>query len=181
MTVVLQDFLKVFKLGDELALGHVLAQSLSPFCLLTKPKINLLLSIITSQETVPLLQEIETDASGARTLNCTVAYIAECMSLSKCLDTCRGVGASGYRFFPDGCCQCFGSTCKDNGVDKTQCSKCPSGDEDGPEFGEEEELYIHRDVEEEAEQEELRPGREDEDAPASKKGHPEMQNDISSG
>jgi hypothetical protein len=126
------------------------------------------------KEAVPLLQEIEADASGVKRLNCTVAYIPDCMSLSKCLDICRNIGASGFRFFPDGCCQCFGNTCKDNGVDKTQCAKCPSDEE--PDF-DEEELYIHRDVEDEQGAEQV-----DKDASAgSSKGHPEMQNDISSG
>lgn len=35
------------------------------------------------------------------------------------------MGASSYRWFFDGCCECIGSTCLNNGVDESKCSECP--------------------------------------------------------
>lgn len=32
------------------------------------------------------------------TVNCTVAYMAQCMSSNKCKETCRSMGSSSYRY-----------------------------------------------------------------------------------
>jgi hypothetical protein len=115
------------------------------------------------------LQDLQVDASGSKSINCTVAYLSNCMSLGKCLDACRSMGASGYRFFDDGCCQCFGHTCKSNGSTERKCGKCPVDDE--LEF-EDDEFYIHRDPE--YSEEEMSSSKETE-----AKCQREMQNDIS--
>lgn len=75
------------------------------------------------------LQSIE-DADPAKpnvlTINCTVAYIAECMSWNKCKVFCGSMGATSYRWFHDGCCECIGNQCIKYGINESRCSKCSS-------------------------------------------------------
>ncbi len=55
--------------------------------------------------------------------NCTVAYMAECMSMNKCRKSCDSMGSARFRWFHEyGCCECIGSTCLDFG--KGECSIC---------------------------------------------------------
>lgn len=35
------------------------------------------------------------------------------------------MGANSYRWFFDGCCECIGSTCLNNGIDESRCTACP--------------------------------------------------------
>lgn len=35
------------------------------------------------------------------------------------------MGASSYRWFFDGCCECIGSTCPSRGIDESRCAECP--------------------------------------------------------
>lgn len=78
------------------------------------------------------------------TTNCTVAYMAQCMSLTKCRDSCQSMGAARYRWFHDyGCCECIGATCLDFGKGEPLCLQCPAADE---EEEEEEELEENGDV-----------------------------------
>lgn len=60
---------------------------------------------------------------------CTVAYLPKCMSSNKCKNTCHSMGASSYRWFHDGCCQCAGETCQKYGIDENRCKNCPEADE----------------------------------------------------
>ncbi|XP_061398557.1 protein twisted gastrulation-like [Musca vetustissima] len=63
-------------------------------------------------------------------VNCTVVYLDNCVSWNKCRQTCRSTGASSYRWFHDGCCECVGSTCINYGVNESRCRHCPEkGDE----------------------------------------------------
>jgi len=58
--------------------------------------------------------------------NCTVAYMATCLSLNKCRVSCQSMGAARYRWFHEhGCCECIGSTCLDFGKGDAHCSACP--------------------------------------------------------
>ncbi|KAF7988423.1 hypothetical protein HCN44_000996 [Aphidius gifuensis] len=59
------------------------------------------------------------------TLNCTVAFMAQCTSYSKCHSACQSMGASSYRWFHDGCCECVGQTCLNYGINESRCLKCP--------------------------------------------------------
>ncbi|KAF4519133.1 hypothetical protein B566_EDAN007406 [Ephemera danica] len=54
------------------------------------------------------------------TLNCTVAFQTQCMSWNKCRDTCISMGASSYRWFHDGCCECIGNTCINYGINESR-------------------------------------------------------------
>ncbi|XP_055343077.1 twisted gastrulation protein homolog 1-A-like [Paramacrobiotus metropolitanus] len=58
-------------------------------------------------------------------VNCTVAFMAQCMPWNKCKNSCRSMGASSYRWFHDGCCQCVGSNCLNYGMNETRCLNCP--------------------------------------------------------
>ncbi|XP_063590748.1 twisted gastrulation protein homolog 1-A-like isoform X1 [Penaeus indicus] len=63
------------------------------------------------------------------TVNCTVLYMAQCMSGRKCRSSCESTGASAYRWFFDGCCECVGSRCINYGVDESRCIDCPRVDD----------------------------------------------------
>ncbi|XP_050723093.1 twisted gastrulation protein homolog 1-B-like [Eriocheir sinensis] len=64
------------------------------------------------------------------TVNCTVMYMSQCMSGNKCKETCRTTGATAYRWFFDGCCECVGSTCVNYGVNESRCIQCPNVEEE---------------------------------------------------
>lgn len=57
--------------------------------------------------------------------NCTVVYMADCMSTNKCKSSCASMGASSYRWFLDGCCECVGSNCVNYGLNESKCLECP--------------------------------------------------------
>ncbi|XP_045618132.1 twisted gastrulation protein homolog 1-A [Procambarus clarkii] len=63
------------------------------------------------------------------TVNCTVLYWAQCVSGSKCKELCKTTGASAYRWFFDGCCECVGSPCINYGVNESRCIQCPPIDQ----------------------------------------------------
>ncbi|XP_037814020.1 protein twisted gastrulation-like, partial [Lucilia sericata] len=74
--------------------------------------------------------ELDTDLLA----NCTVVYFDHCVSWNKCRQSCRSYGASSYRWFHDGCCECVGSTCLNYGVNESRCKFCP--EEEDEEFDE---------------------------------------------
>ncbi|XP_041765024.1 protein twisted gastrulation-like isoform X1 [Anopheles merus] len=75
------------------------------------------------------------------TVNCTVAYQAQCMSWNKCKESCRTMGASSYRWFHDGCCECIGQYCLNYGINESRCRDCPENKEhDLDDFAPEDEL-----------------------------------------
>ncbi|XP_078607342.1 twisted gastrulation protein homolog 1-A-like [Branchiostoma floridae x Branchiostoma japonicum] len=57
---------------------------------------------------------------------CTVVFFDDCMSDDKCKMSCESMGASRYRWFHNGCCQCIGPDCKNYGLNKVKCSNCMS-------------------------------------------------------
>lgn len=62
-------------------------------------------------------------------VNCTVAYLARCMSMTKCKASCQTMGSSSFRWFHDGCCECIGRTCINYGINESRCRNCgPSRD-----------------------------------------------------
>lgn len=80
------------------------------------------------------------------TVNCTVAYMGQCMSWNKCKASCTSMGATSYRWFHDGCCECVGNQCIDYGVNQSRCNDCPLLDEQ--ELSEEEmEMLVNMDFE----------------------------------
>lgn len=58
-------------------------------------------------------------------INCTVAYMSDCMPYNKCKSSCTSMGATAYRWFHDGCCECVGPNCINYGIDKSSCLHCP--------------------------------------------------------
>jgi len=80
------------------------------------------------------------------TVNCTVAYMGQCMSWNKCKASCTSMGASSYRWFHDGCCECVGSQCINYGINQSRCEDCPLLDEEEEELTDEEmEELVNRD------------------------------------
>ena len=63
-------------------------------------------------------------------VNCTVVYMSQCMSWNKCKQSCTSMGASSYRWFHDGCCECVGTYCVNYGINDSRCLQCPLGDEE---------------------------------------------------
>lgn len=64
------------------------------------------------------------------TVNCTVAYMAQCTSWNKCHASCQSMGATSYRWFHDGCCECIGDTCINYGISESRCVHCPIAEDD---------------------------------------------------
>jgi len=62
---------------------------------------------------------------GKVTVNCSVAYMGQCMSWNKCKASCTSMGATSYRWFHDGCCECVGSQCIHYGINQSRCQDCP--------------------------------------------------------
>lgn len=58
-------------------------------------------------------------------VNCTVAYMSQCMSWEKCKGSCSSMGATSYRWFHDGCCECIGKHCVNYGINESRCIECP--------------------------------------------------------
>merc|ERR1711983_553422 len=80
------------------------------------------------------------------TVNCSVAYMAQCMSWNKCKASCTSMGATSYRWFHDGCCECVGSQCINYGINQSRCQDCPLlGDIDEDITDEEMELLVNMD------------------------------------
>ncbi|XP_053947688.1 protein twisted gastrulation [Anastrepha ludens] len=99
------------------------------------------------------LQKLHTSAAGTQ-VNCTVIYLNDCKTYHKCAQDCENMGASSYRWFHDGCCECVGANCINYGINESRCSACPIDDENAEEgagadyddesmwtFGEEEHNY----------------------------------------
>jgi len=75
------------------------------------------------KEVQPVLLDIH--GRAMITVNCTVAYMAECsMPLNKCKKTCHSMGSSYFRWFHDGCCECIGKSCTNYGIDESRCANC---------------------------------------------------------
>lgn len=60
------------------------------------------------------------DKADKVTVNCTVAFLSECMSKTKCKKYCPTMGATSARWFADGCCECVGHNCRDYGVNEAR-------------------------------------------------------------
>lgn len=75
-------------------------------------------SMVTSQEDW-------NKVDGLTVINCTVAFMSQCMSWHKCKNSCRSMGANSYRWFHNGCCECVGKNCLNYGINESRCVKCP--------------------------------------------------------
>ncbi|CAL1261974.1 unnamed protein product [Larinioides sclopetarius] len=111
------------------------------FSVLTEEKDSLLrwtsytfpveVSFISLDKDVKFITAKATDSNGGQgqlepmAVNCTVAYMSQCMPWNKCKDSCCSMGASSYRWFHDGCCECVGSTCVNYGINESRCLDCP--------------------------------------------------------
>lgn len=79
-------------------------------------------------------QELNAEIKGREnivTYNCTVIYMSQCMSWNKCKQNCESMGATSYRWFHDGCCECVGSSCINYGINDSRCVQCPEHKDDG--------------------------------------------------
>lgn len=84
------------------------------------------LSIISVGKDVQIVTTKASETSSEPIpVNCTVAYMSQCMSWNKCKNSCMSMGASSYRWFHDGCCECVGSTCLNYGINESRCLDCP--------------------------------------------------------
>jgi len=69
-------------------------------------------------------------AANEKKANCSVMYMSQCMSVTKCHDNCSRNGAASFRYFYDGCCECVGLTCLNYGLNESRCSQCSQLDEE---------------------------------------------------
>lgn len=56
---------------------------------------------------------------------CTVTFMSQCMTFNKCKTSCSSMGATSYRWFYDGCCECVGEHCPPFGLEVAKCQQCP--------------------------------------------------------
>ncbi|KAG8175059.1 hypothetical protein JTE90_000807 [Oedothorax gibbosus] len=85
-------------------------------------------SFVTLDEDVKFIAARTGDAEESMediAINCTVAYMVQCMPWNKCKEACSSMGASSYRWFHDGCCECVGSNCVNYGINESRCMDCP--------------------------------------------------------
>lgn len=54
-------------------------------------------------------------------VKCIMFYVNDCMSVHNCVRKCERIGASSYRMFTDGCCECVGSECPLYGIEESKC------------------------------------------------------------
>lgn len=54
-------------------------------------------------------------------LTCRVAFINKQLSMTKCKSYCHSMGATAFRWFNEGCCQCVGEYCINYGFDEPKC------------------------------------------------------------
>ena len=84
---------------------------------------------ITASHHHPYVTKITTgdalDRQEDVTMNCTVVYMSDCMPYNKCKSSCTSMGASSYRWFHDGCCECVGPHCINYGMNESKCLLCP--------------------------------------------------------
>lgn len=82
------------------------------------------------------------------TKNCTVAFMSKCMSMNKCKQSCKSMGAAKYRWFQnEGCCQCIGDMCIDYGLNEPMCLLCREDVENEDSSLEQKESEIKKDEE----------------------------------
>ncbi|KAG5348351.1 TSG protein, partial [Acromyrmex charruanus] len=75
-------------------------------------------------------EELHPLKPNVMTVNCTVAFMAQCNSWNKCRASCQSMGATSYRWFHDGCCECIGDTCINYGINESRCTLCSQGDKE---------------------------------------------------
>lgn len=81
------------------------------------------------------LDDLNSNEYHITNYNCTVVFMSQCLSWNKCKSNCQNMGATSYRWFHDGCCECVGSTCINYGINESQCVECsnysPDAEDDG--------------------------------------------------
>ena len=75
---------------------------------------------LTSKADSAAQETLVIDKEDKVTVNCTVAFLRECMPKNKCSSSCTTMGASHGRWFADGCCECVGHNCRDYGVNEAR-------------------------------------------------------------
>ncbi|KAL7736009.1 hypothetical protein ACLKA6_002431 [Drosophila palustris] len=67
---------------------------------------------------------IQPNYNQNESVNCTVIYVNSCMVSTKCKQQCESMGASSYRWFHNGCCECVGALCLHYGINESRCTEC---------------------------------------------------------
>lgn len=60
-------------------------------------------------------------SNNLRTTVCTVAFINRPLGMAKCKKSCTKMGASQFRWFHEGCCECIGEYCFNYGLGEPKC------------------------------------------------------------
>lgn len=64
------------------------------------------------------------DLRPESTTLCSVTYFDQCLSLHQCVQSCDQMGASSFRWFHNGCCECAGASCINYGNMYPNCTEC---------------------------------------------------------
>lgn len=75
-------------------------------------------------------QQAITTSNSSMPINCTMAFLASCVDMYKCESSCVSMGASAYRWFHIGCCECVGKSCLNFGINQIRCRNCPEESEE---------------------------------------------------
>ncbi|KAH8291623.1 hypothetical protein KR018_007411 [Drosophila ironensis] len=78
---------------------------------------------------MPESKSVSVSVSGGTTV-CTVIYVSSCIRANKCRLQCESMGASSYRWFHNGCCECVGEHCPRYGINESRCRACPEEEQD---------------------------------------------------
>lgn len=76
-----------------------------------------------------------TTANSTSAMNCSMAFLASCVDMYKCETSCISMGASGYRWFHIGCCECVGKYCLNFGLNQIRCRNCPEESDQVIDYG----------------------------------------------
>uniref|UniRef100_A0A6G1SFU7 Protein twisted gastrulation n=1 Tax=Aceria tosichella TaxID=561515 RepID=A0A6G1SFU7_9ACAR len=65
--------------------------------------------------------EEDSNLDSRQPSTCVVAFINKQLGMSQCKRYCRSMGASSFRWFHEGCCECVGKSCIHYGLAQPKC------------------------------------------------------------
>lgn len=80
---------------------------------------------INSTLSESFLHRLWTDSNETHRNNCSIAFIKKYLHLEECKRYCGSMGATYYRWFRSGCCECVGQHCRRSGIGQPRCILAP--------------------------------------------------------
>lgn len=114
-----------FPVIEELALHHQTNTEETPFVMEHISGKGWTYSGMTGAEYWDYVQmELKGKVNFDLAMLCTVAYFDRCIPLNECRVSCDSMGATTFRWFHNGCCECVGNTCLNYGNTYPKCREC---------------------------------------------------------